>query len=241
MSQPTDEQIADNVSSVRQRMADACRRAGRAPGEVLLVAVTKTVPADALRSAWSLGSRDFGENRVQEARVKMAELRDLPIFWHMIGHLQGNKAGQAVDMFQMIQSIDSVDLARQVSARAVRHARLTPVLLEVNVSAEESKSGFRATAGGTDAFVAAAREIASLPGMDVWGLMTVAPMVSDPEMVRPHFRRLRDLRDELRTGVPGCAWRHLSMGMSDDFEVAIEEGATIVRLGRAIFGPRPAV
>lgn len=239
MEWPADEQIAHNLAAVRQQMAAACQRAGRAPGDVLLVAVTKTVPAEAVRAAWRLGVTDFGENRVQEARQKVADLRDLPLVWHMIGHVQSNKAGQAVELFQMIHSIDSVELARQVGARAARAGRTMPALLEVNVSGEESKFGFRVTAEEQGAFLAAVREIVAAPGIDVQGLMTVAPMAANPELARPHFGRLHELQGELRAAIPDCSWRHLSMGMSDDFVIAIEEGATIIRLGRAIFGPRP--
>jgi hypothetical protein len=234
------ERIAGNLDVVRQRMGAACRRAGRAPEDVLLVAVTKAAPAALIEYANDLGVRDFGENRVQEARGKVAQLGERSLTWHMIGHLQRNKAREAVALFGMIHSVDSVELARQVGQLTAQRDRVMPVLLEVNVSGEESKFGFRVAGEGREAFLAAARQIAGLPGIAVQGLMTVAPAVADAELARPCFRRLRELRDELRGAVPSCAWGHLSMGMSDDYAVAIEEGATIIRVGRAIFGPRPA-
>ena len=246
-----DDQIAANLESVRRRIAAACQRSGRSTAEITLVAVTKTVSAEAIRSACQLGVTDMGENRVQEARDKMPLLRDLPLRWHMIGHLQSNKAGQAVDLFQCVHSVDSVEIAEHLSRRAAGRGRKLAVLLEINIAAEESKFGFRVASrlslqdalvageGGADRLLAAVQRIANLPGLDVQGLMTVAPLAPNPEPARPHFRNLRLLRDQLLHALPQRAWPHLSMGMSDDFEVAIEEGATIIRLGRAIFGPRP--
>ena len=234
-----DEDIARNIEQVQQRIAAACRCVGRSPTAVTLVAVTKTVPPERIRAAWDLGIRHFGENRVQEARAKMPLLRDLPIVWHMVGHLQSNKAGQAADLFDMIESVDSVALAERLSRRVAGQGRSLPILLEVNVGAEQSKFGFSVREGESDTFLAAVEQIVALPGLDVQGLMTVAPIVADPELVRPHFRRLRTLLQELRQRWPQRSWLHLSMGMTDDYEVALEEGATIIRLGRAIFGPRP--
>lgn len=205
-------------------MAAACVRAGRKPEEVTLVAVSKNVPISAIKEAFQVGIRHFGENRVQEAQEKMAGLMDIrPAFtFHMVGRLQTNKAGLAVKLFDVIQSVDSVKLAGVLNGKA---ARLLPVLIEVNVAEEASKAGLKASE-----VAAALREMASFERLTVEGLMTVAPLVSDPETVRPVFRQLRQLRDAL-------GLRHLSMGMTDDFEVAIEEGATITRIGRAIFSP----
>lgn len=205
-------------------MAAACARAGRKPEEVTLVAVSKNVPISAIKEAFQVGIRHFGENRVQEAQEKMAGLMDIrPAFtFHMVGRLQTNKAGLAVKLFDVIQSVDSVKLAGVLNGKA---ARLLPVLIEVNVAEEASKAGLKASE-----VAAALREMASFERLTVEGLMTVAPLVSDPETVRPVFRQLRQLRDAL-------GLRHLSMGMTDDFEVAIEEGATITRIGRAIFSP----
>jgi PLP dependent protein len=236
-----DEVIAANLATVHERVAAACGRAGRSASDVTLVAVSKTVAAERIRAAWTLGLTDFGENRVQEARQKMPLLADIGARWHMIGHLQSNKAGQAAEMFAMVQSLDSLETAGILSHRLARAGRSMPVLLEVNTGGEETKSGFRPEGGSFESFFVAAQEIASLPGLDVQGLMTVAPIVEEPDLARPVFRRLRLLRDELRVRFPQRAWQHLSMGMTDDFEVAIEEGATIVRLGRAIFGARPAL
>ncbi len=215
--------IAENYETIRNRVSAACARAGRSPEEITIVAVSKTTGIAAIREAFRAGVRNFGENRVQDAEEKLCGLLDIrPAFtFHMIGRLQTNKAGLAVKLFDVFQSVDSVKLARALNERSRRQV---PVLLEVNVSGEESKGGLK-----PDEVAAAAREIAPLERLRLEGLMTVAPIVSDPEMVRPFFRKLRRLRDEL-------GLRHLSMGMTDDFEVAIEEGATIVRIGRAIFG-----
>jgi PLP dependent protein len=228
--------LAANLAAVRQRMAAACRRAGRQPDSVMLIAVTKTVGVDAIAAAWRLGLRDFGENRVQEARQKILALESIPARWHLIGRLQSNKAGRAAELFQMIHSVDSVDLAMHLSRQLLARNATMPVLLEVNIAGEGSKAGF--SAGGDD-LLQAAPAIAALPGIDVQGLMTVAPPAEDPESVRRYFTALRLLLERVTTDSPGASWRHLSMGMSDDFEVAIEEGATMVRVGRAIFGERP--
>lgn len=231
--------ITVNLAHVRERIAAACAHSGRSATDVTLVAVTKTVAADVVRSAWQAGVRAVGENRVQEAREKAPLLSDLDVQWHMIGHLQGNKAGQALELFQMIHSVDSVALAERLSRLLSGQGRVMPVLLEVNIAGEAAKSGFRLMTGGEAAFYAAVETILHLPGLDVQGLMTVGPALPDPDDVRPHFARLRLLRDALRARFPQQTWPHLSMGMTDDFEAAICEGATIVRLGRAIFGPRP--
>jgi pyridoxal phosphate enzyme (YggS family) len=235
------EELAARLRDVRARIAAAAERVGRAPETVQLVAVTKTVPVEAIRAAYGLGLTTFGENRVHEARDKIAQVAALPlpgIRWELIGHVQSNKVARAVELFDRVESVDSVRLAELLSARAVALGRRLPVLLEVNVAGEARKTGF-----ATDVVIEAARRIAALPGLASEGLMTVAPLVDDPETVRPVFGRLRELRDELRDAVPLGAeggWPHLSMGMSDDFAVAIAEGATLVRLGRALFGARPA-
>jgi len=219
--------IGANIEEVKERIARACQRAGRSPDEVTIVAVTKMVEPSAIATAFKLGIRHFGENRVQEAVEKIEQLSQLeprPI-WHMVGHLQTNKAKVAVELFDIIHSIDSVRLAEAISRRT---QRTLPVLLEVNVSGEASKNGFPLVQ-----VEPALEEITGLPRLEVKGLMTIAPMVSDDEQVRPVFRKLRSLRDSL-------GLEHLSMGMTDDFEVAVEEGATLVRIGRAIFGEREA-
>lgn len=215
--------IADRVDRVRTRIAQACLRAGRSAETVTLIAVTKGAPADAIQEAVAAGVRHIGENRVQEAREKRGALADLPrdVVWHMIGHLQTNKVRDALDLFDIIHSVDSIHLAEAISRRAQKAA---PVFLEVNVSGEASKYGFSLAAlnRSYDA-------ISQLPNLDVRGLMTVAPLSEDAEATRPVFRRLREAAANLGL------WE-LSMGMSDDFEVAVEEGATHVRIGRAIFG-----
>jgi pyridoxal phosphate enzyme (YggS family) len=219
--------IAENLAAVRGRIAAAAERAGRDPGGVRLVAVSKTFPAAAVIEAFHAGQTEFGENRVQEAEPKIAAVAadGLQPHWHLIGHLQSNKIRRAVQDFAIIESIDSERLARAVAER-VHASTPFPVLVEVNVGGEASKSGF--AVDETPGAVAALR---ALPSLDVRGLMTVAPQASDPEEVRPLFRRLAELARRL--DLP-----ELSMGMSGDFEVAIAEGATIVRVGTAIFGHR---
>jgi pyridoxal phosphate enzyme (YggS family) len=221
--------VAERVEAVRRRIESACARAGRPPDEVTLVAITKTFPPAAVREAAAAGLRDFGENRVQEAQAKLPQLADLTPrpTWHMVGHLQTNKVKTAMGLFDIIQSVDSLHLAEAISGRAPENRRV-PVLLEVNVAGESAKYGFR-----PEELPEAAAAAQRLPGLDVRGLMTVAPLVEDAEEVRPVFRRLRELARAVHL-------RELSMGMTDDFEVAVEEGATIVRVGRAIFGERSA-
>jgi len=217
--------IERNVQELQQRIAGACERVGRSADEVTLVAVTKTIEVPAIEAAFAAGIRNFGENRVQEAKPKIEQLEGLrpQLTWHMVGHLQTNKAKTAVDIFDIIHSVDSVRLAETLSQRSQKKL---PVLIEVNVSAEATKSGFPLPEVDE-----AVRQIGRLPNIEIEGLMTIAPWGSDAEEVRPVFRQLRQLRDAL-------GLRHLSMGMTDDFEVAIEEGATLVRIGRAIFGER---
>jgi pyridoxal phosphate enzyme (YggS family) len=214
-----------------------------------LVAVTKTVPPEYVVEAYRLGVRHFGENRVEEALDKIPSVHALlreahgengflserPL-WHMIGHLQRRKVRTAVDLFDRIHSVDSVRLAREIDKRGATVGKVIPVLLEVNVSAEPTKYGF---APGQVA--AAVVEMLDLPHVRIDGLMTMAPIVAAPEQARPTFRCVRELRDELRRRFPMLTWHHLSMGMTDDFEPAVEEGATLVRIGRAIFGERPGV
>ena len=217
--------IEQNVRDLLGRIASACGRAGRSPDEVTLVAVTKTVGPSAIEAAFNAGVRHFGENRVQEARPKIEQLQRLreQITWHMVGHLQTNKAKTATGIFDIIHSVDSLRLADALNDCS---GRKLPILVQVNVSEEPTKSGF--SVAEVEAAVARIRR---LPNLDVEGLMTIAPWVSDPEEVRPVFSRLRRLRDAL-------GLRHISMGMTGDLEVAVEEGATLVRVGQAIFGER---
>ena len=224
--------IDDNLRSVRERVAAACQRAGRSPDEVTIVGVSKTFPPALVVEACRAGLTNVGENRVQEAATKIPAVEALGSRprWHLVGHLQTNKVKTALGLFDIIHSVDSLRLAefisRQVTSLPVQKAGTLPVLLEINVAVEASKFGLRPEETGPTL-----EQIARLPGLAVQGLMTVAPLVDDPEEARPVFRELRRLRDDL-------GLRDLSMGMTDDFEVAIEEGATIVRIGRAIFGPR---
>jgi len=231
-----------NLRSVQERMAAAARRVGRDPEAVTLVAVTKTQPPDVLGAAYELGLRHFGENRVEEAEPKISHL-PADITWHMIGHIQSRKARRVVPLFQVVHSLDSIKLARRLDRLCAGRDQPLPVLLEMNISGEPSKYGFAAACWSDDptqrdALWGAVEEIVALPHLSVQGLMTMAPIVADPEEARPVFVRLRQLRDALARAFPQADWQHLSMGMTDDFEVAIEEGATLVRVGRAIFAPQ---
>ncbi len=230
---PLHERLAANIAQVRSNMAQAAEHSGRSSREIALIAVSKTVPIEAVKIAYNLGVTDFGENRVQDALPKIAEFHPQDMRWHMIGHLQSNKAGKVVGAFDLVQSVDSLHLAQTLSRHAEEHGKYLPVLLQVNIAGEESKDGMTPTAAPL-----LARQIAALPAIEVQGLMTIAPLVENPEEVRMVFRGLRVLLERLRQEVPACAWQHLSMGMTGDYRVAIEEGATIVRIGRAIFGER---
>jgi pyridoxal phosphate enzyme (YggS family) len=229
-------ELQSRIAAVQERIAAAARRAGRDPAEVTLVAVSKTHSPEEVATAYAAGLRVFGENRVEEAVPKIGAVARLvtpvePPAWHLIGHLQSRKAEDVLPWARMVHSVDSVKLAQRLSRFAT--AEKLPILLEVNVSGEASKYGFR-----LEELPAAVETIAALPGLALQGLMTMAPIAADPEDVRPVFASLRALRDELTRSYPTLGWHHLSMGMTDDFEVAIEEGSTIVRVGRAIFGER---
>ncbi len=232
--------LTANLATVRARLERAAERSGRDPASIRLVAVTKQVDADRIRELHSLGVRTVGENRVQEALRKQAELADLDLAWHLIGHLQTNKVKQVIGAFDLVHGVDSVKLARALDARAQevwQGKTRQDVLLQVNVAREASKHGFF-----PEDLPAAAQEILSLEHLNLRGLMTVAPYAADPESVRGVFRRLRDLRDACqRVAGDRTELSELSMGMSQDFAVAIEEGATIVRIGTALFGRRPAI
>ena len=217
--------IAERVEDVRRRIASACDRSGRSPEEITLVAVTKGVALDAIREAVEAGVHHVGGNRVQEAEAKQPSLADINalVTWHMVGHLQTNKVKTALGLFDIIHSVDSLHLAEAVSRSATKPV---PVFLEVNITGENTKFGLSA-----DELIRDGATVALLPNLEVRGLMMVAPQAADAEHVRPHFRRLREAAERLDL-------RELSMGMSDDFEMAVEEGATHVRIGRAIFGER---
>ena len=220
--------IAANLRRVQERVRAACQRAGRSPDEVTVIGISKGFPVAAVVAAHMAGLSDMGENRVQEAAAKVAAAaaKGARLRWHLVGHLQRNKVKTSLGLFDIIHSVDSLRLAEAVGREAGARAPVS-VLLEVNVAGEESKFGLKPDEVAV--MLAGAR---ALPDVDVLGLMTVAPLAADAEEVRPVFRRLRELGKSLEL-------RHLSMGMSDDFEVAVEEGATLVRIGRAIFGPRP--
>jgi pyridoxal phosphate enzyme (YggS family) len=245
--------IAMRIDSVRERIAAAARRADRSPNDIRLVGVSKTHPPELVAQALVAGLRDFGENRVQEAEPKIAALANdrNAITWHLIGHLQSNKAKRAAALFDIVHSVDSVALgealARGVGARTPNPQPPTPnslrILLQVNVSGEASKDGFdladwEARPELLDRFFAAVERLLVLPQLRVGGLMTIAPWGDDPAAARPTFRSAQRLRESLARRFPTADWSALSMGMTDDFEVAIDEGATIVRVGRAIFGSR---
>ena len=226
--------LKDNIARVQERIAEACRRVGRRPEDVKLVAVSKTVPPDRIRAAYDAGLRDFGENRVQEANAKRAALSDLTVTWHLVGHLQTNKAKLARELFHCVHSLDSLRLAQKLDEAAVCSGDRLPVLIEVNLGEEQTKSGVR-----EQDVLALAEQVGRLRTLELSGLMVLPPFLEDPEQARPFFRRLRELARTIESAsLPGVSMRELSMGMSHDFEVAIEEGATMVRIGTAIFGRR---
>ena len=223
--------LAANLETIRQRIRAACERAGRNPDSVTLLAVSKTHPPETIKAAADCGQIFFGENKVQEARAKIP-LCPGKLRWHFIGHLQSNKCRDAVELFEMIQSVDSLSLAQEINKRAEQAARTLPVLLEVNVAGEASKFGYR-----PEQLLAELKELNALPRIEIHGLMTVPPWSPEAEKARPHFRRLREIKVQCEQ-ILGAPLPHLSMGMSGDFEIAIEEGATMVRIGTELFGPR---
>jgi pyridoxal phosphate enzyme (YggS family) len=255
--------IQENLTRVQERIARACTRAGRRPEGITLVAVSKTFPAEAIRAAYECGVRHFGENRVQEWEGKQPLLADLDATWHLVGHLQSNKARRAVRLFHRIDSVDSLALAQRLAgavdelseqpsteateaqrarrqSRKERSASRMPVLIEVRLAPEETKSGVE-----PEDLPVLVEGVLALPQLELRGLMCIPPLFDDPERARPYFRRLRELGDDLLRRFisnlqPRTSNLHLSMGMSHDFEIAIEEGATEIRLGTALFGKRSA-
>jgi pyridoxal phosphate enzyme (YggS family) len=229
--------ISENVAGVRERMAESACRAGRSPEEIGLMAVTKTHAAEQIRAAYDAGLRLFGENRVQEFAAKAASLADLrEAEWHMIGHLQTNKSSKAAELFSAVDSVDSVKLAEKLNAAAIKLGKKLKVLIEINVGGEQAKTGIAPDSSELEDLLQAAPRSEAL---QFRGLMTVPPFTDDPEGARPFFRRLRELRDAIaERKLQGVLMNELSMGMSHDFEVAIEEGSTCVRVGTAIFGQR---
>ncbi len=230
--------IPENIADLQERIAEAAQRAGRRPEEIALMAVSKTHPPERIREAHAAGLRLFGENRVQEFAGKAAALADLAgAEWHMIGHLQTNKAAKAAELFSGVDSVDSVKLAEKLDAAARNLGKKFAVLIEINVGGEAAKSGVAPDSPDLEDLLLAARRFEAL---EFRGLMTVPPFTDDPEGARPYFRRLRELRDAIAVRkLPAVAMHVLSMGMSHDFQVAIEEGSTCVRVGSAIFGERP--
>ena len=228
------EEVPKRLAEIRERIANAAGRAGRQPADVRLIAVSKTHPIDAVRAAADAGQIDFGENKVQEALQKIAQSADTPLRWHLIGHLQSNKVRKAAGMVNVIQAIDSVDLLKRVDQAATEAGRNVDVLIQVDLALEDTKFG-----APLAEVPAIARAAEACTAANLIGLMLLPPLAENPEDARPWFARLRAVRDELAaSGVPAGRLRELSMGMSHDFEVAIEEGATMVRVGTAIFGER---
>ncbi|HEY5043457.1 MAG TPA: YggS family pyridoxal phosphate-dependent enzyme [Verrucomicrobiae bacterium] len=226
--------IAENLNSIRQRIAAACALAERADNSVTLLAVSKTHPPETIRAAVDCGQLLFGENKIQEAKAKIP-LCPGRARWQFIGHLQSNKVRDAVELFEMIQGVDSLNLAREISKRVEQVARTMPILLEVNVAGEASKFGYQ-----PEQLLAELNELNALPRIEIHGLMAIPPFSPVPEKSRPYFRRLGELKSECEK-ILGVPLPHLNMGMSGDFEVAIEEGATLVRIGTALFGERQKI
>ena len=225
--------IADNLKTVQGQIASAAKRAGRDPASISLVVVTKTVDAGRIREAVTAGARVLGENRVQEAKDKIEELGRIAS-WHLIGHLQTNKAKYAVKLFDVIHSVDSIELAREIDRQAAKIDKIQDVLIEVSIAGEAAKAGIALSEAA-----ALVRQAAGLKNISIKGLMAIPPFLGDPEQVRPYFRKLRGLAGDVAAEhIPGVSLAELSMGMSGDFEVAVEEGATMVLVGTAIFGER---
>lgn len=225
-------EFASNLARIQARITAACARAGRDPSQVTLLAVSKGQSPESVCGLANAGQAIFGENRVQEAKAKIGRCPG-HLRWHLIGHLQSNKCRDAVHFFEMIQSVDSLALAREINHRAEQAAKTMPILIEVNVAGESTKFGYSPAQLAHELL-----SINALPRLEIHGLMTIAPWTQDPEKARPVFRRLRELKQQCEQ-ILGASLSHLSMGMSGDYEVAIEEGATLVRIGTALFGPRP--
>jgi len=226
--------LVKRIQNIKKRIEEAADRCGRDPSSVLLVAVSKTIPVDRVKEAIEAGVTVLGENYIQEAREKFNRLATYPVSWHFIGHLQSNKAKYAVRLFDLIHSVDSLKLARELNKQAQKNAKIQNILIQINISKESSKSGADA-ANVLDLM----NQVCHLENLSVKGLMTMPPFFNDPEKARPYFSALRNLRDRIRQAAPPeITLDELSMGMTGDFEVAIEEGATLVRIGTAIFGER---
>ena len=226
--------VAENLKNVKNRIENACKRCGRIPDDIQIVAVSKTIPVGPILEALDAGQADFGENYVQELQEKHKTLAGRTIRWHMTGHLQSNKVKFITDFIHLIHSVDSIDLGREIDKRSERAGRIQDILVEVHTTDEATKFGV--DPGSAPALV---RQLAALPHLRVCGLMTMGPFSEDPNDSRPSFRRIAELRRQIESeGIDNAPMRHLSMGMTHDFEVAVEEGATLVRIGTAIFGAR---
>lgn len=232
---PPESSLRRNLENIRARIERSAAKSGRRADDITMVAVSKTFPSEAIRAAYDLGIRHFGENRVQEWEEKRRALSDLEGTWHLVGHLQSNKARRAAYLFHRIDSVDDLSLAKRLDSAAAAEAKLLPVLIEVHLGGEESKSGVSAAE-----LPQLAESVTPFARIDLIGLMTVPPFFDDPSRVRPYFARLRALRDDISRRI-GRPLRVLSMGMSHDFEIAIEEGATEIRVGSALFGARKPV
>jgi pyridoxal phosphate enzyme (YggS family) len=223
--------VSENLKRVNERIAVACESSGRDPSEVKIVAVTKTHPPEVIREAIAAGINIIGENRVQEAEEKYNQI-EARVEWHMVGHLQRNKVRNALSIFSMIESLDSLRLALEIEKENAKRGQITPCLIEVNTSGEETKFGV-----APRELAELVTELLKLEHVKLVGLMTLGPLTEDKDRIRRSFVQLRELRDRVEN-IFGCYLPHLSMGMSDDFEIAVQEGATMVRLGRVLFGPR---
>lgn len=229
-----DENVKQNFNGVRQRIINAANSCGRAPGSIQLVAVSKTMESDRVRQAVMAGATCLGENYIQEAKDKIRELEDLNVAWHFIGHLQSNKAKFAVRLFSMIHSVDSLKLAKELNKYAEKIGKVQDILMQVNLSGEKTKSGETEKNA-----LSLAQKISLLKNIHLCGLMTMPPFFNDPVKARPYFIQLRELRNTIASqNIPGVDLKELSMGMTGDFEEAINQGATMIRVGTAIFGPR---
>ncbi len=225
--------VRENYERLMEAIRKSCHRAGRRPEEVRLLGAAKRQPVEKIREAYEAGLRLIGENYVQEAQKKRKLLEDLDLTWHLIGPLQTNKARQAVKIFDLVETVDRPSIAQELAKRAQKEGRLLPVFIEVNVGGEETKAGV-----SPEELPGLAETIIALPNLELRGLMTIPPYREDPEEVRPFFAKMRNLLEDLKRRFPEAPLSELSMGMSHDFEIAIEEGATIVRVGTALFGPR---
>ena len=229
--------VAKNIGQIQEQISAAAQRSGRKPEEITLMAVSKTFPAESIREAHAAGLRLFGESKVQEFSGKVEALKHLPdVEWHMIGHLQTNKANKAAELFSAIDSVDSLRLAEKLNLVCQQLGKRLPILIEINVGGEAAKSGIEPA---SQEFEGILQAVGQLDQLTIHGLMTVPPFTDDPQSARPFFRKLREIRDQISARrIPAVAMDVLSMGMSHDFEVAIEEGSTCVRVGTAIFGER---